>query len=83
MPRLTNVKSRDDKDVMWIVGFDDDPDFPVLGVYPEENPDSRVITGPITKVKYNKDGSIKELEDSQTIFKIKPRPRGRPRRQDF
>ena len=83
MPRLTNVKSRADKRVMWIVGWDIPTEFPFLYLYPEESSDSRVTTEAVTKIGYNKDGTVKFVEDANTIYKFKPRPRGRPRRQDF
>ncbi len=84
MPRLTHVTPKARKEVVLIDGYSADMgEFPCIGIYPSDNPDARLITGPILKITYHKDGTIKEFEDKDSVYRFRPRPRGRPRRQYF
>jgi len=84
MPRLTHVTPKARKEVVLIDGYSADMgEFPCIDIYPSDNPDARVSTNPILKIKYHKDGTIKEFEDTNSVYRFRSRPRGRPRRQDF
>lgn len=49
---------------------------------PEENPSGRYTSEPILRVKYRADGQLREAESAGTVYRLKPRGRGRPRRSE-
>lgn len=75
-----------DKRLVWVLAFD----YAIVSItdgirvklYPEEDRAMAHMSERIIRVKYHKDGVLREAESANTVYKLKPRPRGRPRRSE-
>ena len=75
-----------DKRVIWVLAFDsvykDTTGSIVTEFVPEENPLGRYTSERIIRSKYHPLDGLREVEGQTTVYKLKPRPRGRPRRSE-
>ena len=77
---------KSDKRVIWVLAFysvyKDTNGGVVAEFVPEENPLGRYVSERIVRAKYHQLDGLREVEGMTAIYKLKPRPRGRPRRSD-